>query len=123
MNIKNISSTQFAGIRNIDISLADGLNVIYGKNESGKSTLVNLLSRILFQNSKLDRRSDKDFLELYFPCIKKTALLEVILQTANSYSQQKPERIHFQKTGAAIHFASSLLLMALFATKTRSMKF
>lgn len=73
MNIKNISSTQFAGIRNIDISLADGLNVIYGKNESGKSTLVNLLSRILFQNSKLDRRSDKDFLELYFPCIKRNS--------------------------------------------------
>ena len=66
MKINNISSTQFAGIRNIDIPLEDGLNVIYGKNESGKSTLVNLLSRILFQNSKLDRRSDKDFLELYY---------------------------------------------------------
>lgn len=75
MNIKNISSTQFAGIRNIDIPLEDGLNVIYGKNESGKSTLVNLLSRILFQNAKLDRRSDKDFLELYFPCIKKNSLV------------------------------------------------
>lgn len=75
MKINNISSTQFAGIRNIDIPLEDGLNVIYGKNESGKSTLVNLLSRILFQNAKLDRRSDKDFLELYFPCIKKNSLV------------------------------------------------
>lgn len=75
MKINSISSTQFAGIRNIDIPLEDGLNVIYGKNESGKSTLVNLLSRILFQNTKLDRRSDKDFLELYFPCIKKNSLV------------------------------------------------
>lgn len=75
MKINSISSTQFAGIRNIDIPLEDGLNVIYGKNESGKSTLVNLLSRILFQNAKLDRRSDKDFLELYFPCIKKNSLV------------------------------------------------
>ena len=73
MKINNISSTQFAGIRSIDISLEDGLNVIYGKNESGKSTLVNLLSRILFQNAKLDRRSDKDFLELYFPCNKRNS--------------------------------------------------
>lgn len=75
MKINNISSTQFAGIRNIDIPLEDGLNVIYGKNESGKSTLVNLLSRILFQNAKLDRRSDKDFLELYFPCNKRSGLI------------------------------------------------
>ena len=66
MRIKNISCTQFAGVRDRSISLADGI-VIYGKNESGKSTLVNLLSRTLFQKAKLDRRSDKDFFELYFP--------------------------------------------------------
>lgn len=67
MRIKNISCTQFAGIRNRNISLVDGINVIYGKNESGKSTLVNLLSRTLFQKAKLDGRSDKEFFELYFP--------------------------------------------------------
>ena len=61
MKIKNISCTQFAGIRYRDVSLADGINVIYGKNESGKSTVVNLISRTLFQNAKLDRRSDKEF--------------------------------------------------------------
>ena len=67
MRIKNISCTQFAGVRDRSISLADGINVIYGKNESGKSTLVNLLSRTLFQKAKLDGRSDKEFHELYFP--------------------------------------------------------
>ena len=67
MKIKNISCTQFAGIRDRDVSLADGINVIYGKNESGKSTVVNLISRTLFQNAKLNRRSDKEFYELYFP--------------------------------------------------------
>lgn len=67
MRIKNISCTQFAGVRDRNIELTNGINIIYGKNESGKSTLVNLLSRTLFQKSKLDRRSDKDFFELYFP--------------------------------------------------------
>lgn len=71
MKITNVSCTQFAGVRDRSISLTDGINVICGKNESGKSTLVNLISRTLFQNAKLDRRSDKEFYELYFPAAKK----------------------------------------------------
>lgn len=71
MKIKNVSCTQFAGVNNREVSFDEGINVIYGKNESGKSTLVNLISKTLFQNSRLDRRSDKDFFELYFPGIRK----------------------------------------------------
>lgn len=66
MRIKNISCTQFAGVRDRNIELTNGINIIRNKNESGKSTLVNLLSRTLFQKSKLDRRSDKDFLNCIF---------------------------------------------------------
>lgn len=71
MKIKNVSCEQFAGIRDRNVSFTDGINVIYGKNESGKSTLVNLISRTLFQNARLDRRSDKDFFDLYFTGEKK----------------------------------------------------
>ena len=71
MKITNISCTQFAGIRDRNISFTDGVNVIYGKNESGKSTLVNLLSRTLFQNAKINGRTDKEFCNLYFPSSKR----------------------------------------------------
>lgn len=69
MKIKKISCTQFAGVRDCSVSLDGGVNVIFGKNESGKSTLVNLLSRTLFQNAKLrlNLQNDKDFKNLYFP--------------------------------------------------------
>jgi len=69
MKLKQISTAQFAGIRDQNIAFSDGLNVIYGKNESGKSTLVNLLSRTLFQRVHMDGRSsgDKEFRELFFP--------------------------------------------------------
>ena len=71
MKLRRISCTQFAGIRDRDVSFRDGINVVFGKNESGKSTMVHLLSRTLFQNAKLDNRRDKEFHDLYFPAAKK----------------------------------------------------
>lgn len=70
MKIKKVSSNFFAGISNKNISLNDGINVICGDNESGKSTIVNLISATLFQNSKIDKRSDKEFIESAFPSAK-----------------------------------------------------
>lgn len=74
MVIRRISCTQFAGVCDRDVSLSDGINIIYGKNESGKSTLVNLLFKTLFQNARVDGRSDKDFVDQYFPSAKKGAV-------------------------------------------------
>lgn len=71
MKIRKISCTQFAGIRERDLSFTDGINVIYGANESGKSTTANLIARTLFQKAKIDRRSDKEFCEMCFPSIRK----------------------------------------------------
>lgn len=76
MRIKNVSCTQFAGVRDSNVTFTDGINVVYGKNESGKSTLVNLMARTLFQNAMLDRRKDKEFFESYFPGMKKDSAVK-----------------------------------------------
>lgn len=67
MKLTNISCDQFAGIRDRDIDFEEGINVVYGKNESGKSTIANLISSVLFQDSKMDGRIDKEFKNKYFP--------------------------------------------------------
>lgn len=67
MKIKKVSTSQFAGVNNREVEFADGINVIYGKNESGKSTIVNLVSSLLFQNAVINRKTDGDFLKDAFP--------------------------------------------------------
>lgn len=67
MKVRRICCTQFAGLTEKSLSLSDGINILYGKNESGKSTFVHLLSRTLFQNAKLDKRTDREFRQLFFP--------------------------------------------------------
>ena len=40
MKIKKLSIASFGKIKDKTIFLGDGLNVVYGNNESGKSTIV-----------------------------------------------------------------------------------
>lgn len=97
MKITNISCTQFAGVGERNMSFTDGVNVIYGKNESGKSTMVNLLSRTLFQNARIDGRKDKEFKGLYFPGARKDSKIKgdfidgkVIIETeSGAYKLEK----------------------------------
>lgn len=67
MKIKRVECEQFAGVHDIDVEFADGLNLVIGENESGKSTLADLIFRILFKDTKIDGRRDGEFLDLYFP--------------------------------------------------------
>ena len=70
MRIDRVTSESFAGVRDFNVEFKDGVNIVYGKNEAGKSTLVNLISRTLFQNARIDGRS-KSFRDSYFPTQRK----------------------------------------------------
>ena len=40
MIIKSLKLARFAGINDLEVTLAPGLNVLFGPNEAGKSTVV-----------------------------------------------------------------------------------
>lgn len=67
MKINAYSTEQFAGVRNQEIQFQDGMNVVLGKNEAGKSTMLAAIFHALLTSSKLDKRKNKDFINQFFP--------------------------------------------------------
>jgi len=57
MIIKNIKLNPFGGLVDKEISLDNGLNVIYGPNEAGKSTVYNGVQKVLFTPAKLNKKT------------------------------------------------------------------
>ena len=52
MQIKEIKINNFGKLNDKEIKLEDGINVIYGENESGKSTLLKFITSIFYGISK-----------------------------------------------------------------------
>ncbi len=67
MKLKNFSTDIFAGVSDLEVNFAEGLNVLFGLNESGKSTIVNAIFACLFEGPKIDLRKDKNFKNKFFP--------------------------------------------------------
>lgn len=67
MKIKNIKVNAYGNIENKDINLEEGINIIHGANESGKSTLLNYIISIFYGISRnKDRKALSDY-EKYKP--------------------------------------------------------
>lgn len=68
MNIKKITLCPFAGIINKTFEFSEGMNVILGDNEAGKSTLMKAIAMVLFdptnQTPKAEEKLLKDVLPL-----------------------------------------------------------
>ena len=56
MYIESLQITSFAGIMGYELSLSDGVNIVRGDNEAGKSTVAEFIRYVLYGfNGKSDR--------------------------------------------------------------------
>ena len=67
MKINNIKINGFGKLKDKDINLADGINVIYGKNETGKSTLLKYITSMFYGLSKNKNGGTVPEIEKYEP--------------------------------------------------------
>ena len=67
MKIKKIKINNYGNLENKEINLENKLNIIYGKNESGKSTLLNYIKNIFYGISKNKNGKNISDYEKYKP--------------------------------------------------------
>ena len=52
MKIKEIKINNYGNLENKEINLKNNINIIYGKNEAGKSTILKFITNMLYGISK-----------------------------------------------------------------------
>lgn len=67
MKIKNIKINQFGKLKNKEINLENSINIIYGKNEAGKSTLLKFIAGMFYGISKNKNGKEISDFEQYEP--------------------------------------------------------
>ena len=67
MKINKIKINSYGKLKNKEINLENNLNIIYGKNESGKSTLLKFILNIFYGASRNKKRRDISDFEKYKP--------------------------------------------------------
>lgn len=69
MEIKNIKINSYGKLKNKEINLNDGINIIYGKNEAGKSTLFKFIINTFYGISKNKKGKEFSDFEKYTPWV------------------------------------------------------
>ncbi len=67
MKIKNIKINSFGKLKDKEINLQNNINIIYGKNESGKSTLLKFISSIFYGIQKNKNGKEISDFDQYLP--------------------------------------------------------
>ena len=67
MKIKNIKINSYGNLQDKEIQLSDNMNIIYGKNESGKSTLLKFITNTFYGTSKNKKGKDYSDYDKYKP--------------------------------------------------------
>lgn len=67
MKINSFKINGFGKLRNKDIELSDGINIVFGENESGKSSMLKFISSMFYGASKNKNGKDISDFEKYKP--------------------------------------------------------
>ncbi len=67
MRIDEIKINSFGKLKNKEIKFKDGINIVYGENEKGKSTLLNSMVNFLYGTSKNKKGRDISDYDKYKP--------------------------------------------------------
>ena len=67
MKINKLKVNSFGNLQNKEIDLSDGINIIYGENESGKSTLLKYIINMFYGISKNKRGKEFSDYDRYKP--------------------------------------------------------
>lgn len=87
MKLQKLHINGFGNLENIDIDFSEKINLVYGKNESGKSTLLKCITNLFYGSSKNKKGKDISDFEKYTPWKAKdfSANLTYQLDDGNSY--------------------------------------
>lgn len=87
MKINKIKINSYGKLKGKEIKLKDGINIIYGKNESGKSTLLNFIVNSFYGISKNKKGKEYSDVEKYTPWLGEefSGKLEYELNNKNKY--------------------------------------
>ena len=83
MKINNIKINSYGKLNNKNFDL-EKINIIYGKNESGKSTLLNFILNLFFNISKNKNGKNISDFEKYFPWNEKEFSGKILYQLDNN---------------------------------------
>ena len=105
MKIKAIKINNYGNLENKEINLEKNINIIYGKNESGKSTLLNYIKNIFYGISKNKNGREISDYEKYYPWegenfsgkIKYKLDNNNIFEIYRDFTKKKPEIYNEQK--------------------------
>lgn len=119
MQIKEAKIFNFGKLQNKTCHFAEGVNVIYGKNESGKSTLHTFLMGMLFGMEKSrGRASESDVYTKYEPwhapsyysgALRFEVDRKPFYLERNFYVKEKSELLRNEEDGEELSVALSLI--------------
>lgn len=89
MKINRIKLNPFGGVIDEEINFKDGMNVIVGENEKGKSTILNAILKVLFTRTDLTASKFKKQLERFIPIGGDFAYVEIDFAVSGKHYKLK----------------------------------